>query len=684
MKKTILTSASILALSMAAPIFAQSAPAAPATPTAVPGTPECATAGNNCSLINQAGTNSTATVLQSGSSNTSDIDQKAGTVQGQAKVTQSGSGAQSYILQENAGIAGFPTRATVNQSGAGAESTILQTNARNDTANVTQIGDSTSFVAQNGSTDTVAEVLQQGGDLNTAIIFQEGGNKASVGDGNPANSNGGIVQTGSSNNAEIYQGDFTPLAGRANGTRATTTQTGNENDSIVIQNVTNPGVGGTDAQRVDVVQTGNENGSSVVQTGLRDGQRVNVLQSGNENLSRIEQSDLADSAPRGGNIIDVKQFNDQNDSFVDQKASTATARVTQTSSGLVPGAPRSDQPDYLGENASVRANYSRVVQQGTGIFDVTVDQGGTGNRSDVAQTAANGVSAADVDQNGVFNNSAIRQTADAYAKVTQGGAYGDNNSFVDQSGSGASATIMQNGDGSLGGPGFPTNESFVTQEGANTIADVTQNGSQNFSQLDQLTGSNGSRATVVQTTDPAGIASSADQNVSFIEQTAITTAYVEQIGQSNYSKVTQSGDGASAGFTAANVQGTAVYVSQKGFNGSSEIEQTEPGTANEAVLIQTDLSMNEDSEITQSGNDNLAVVTQSGMDNFSDVLQSGDLNTATVNQSGTNNDSYVDQGGNNNTALVNQYSSNNYSSVNQSGNGNMATVTQGSASVSPM
>lgn len=680
MKRTILTSASILALSIAAPAFAQTAPTAPASPSAAPGTPECAVAGNNCSLIDQEGTNSTATVLQSGSANTSDVDQKAGTVGGVVNVTQSGSGAQSYVLQENAGIAGFPTKATVNQSGAGAESTILQTNTRNHAASVTQNGDSRSFIAQNGGLDTSAEVLQQGGDLNTAIIFQEGGNKANVGDAVPNNNNGGIIQTGSSNNAEVYQGNFSSSAAGATGTRATTTQTGVENDSIIIQNVTNPGVGGTDAQRVDVVQTGNENESSVVQTGLRDGQRVNVLQSGDENLSRVEQSDLADSAPAGGNIVEVKQFNDQNDSFVDQKASSATAKVTQTSSGLVPGAPRSDQPDYLGENASVRANYSRIVQQGTGTFNATVDQDGTGNRSDIAQTAAGGTSIATVEQKGIFNNSAVRQTADATADVTQGGAYGDNDSFIDQSGSGASAVVIQNGDGSQGGPGFPTNESFVNQEGANTTAEVTQNGSQNFSDIDQLAGSNGSFATVVQTTDPDGITNSAERNESTIIQTALSTAYVEQIGQSNFSKVTQNGAGATSDFAAANAESTAVYVSQKGFNGSSEIKQTDAGSDNEAVLLQTDFSINEQSEITQSGSENLAVVTQSGMDNFSEVLQGGDLNTATVNQSGINNDSYVDQSGNSNTATVTQYSNNNYSTVNQSGNGNTATVTQGSVS----
>lgn len=673
MKKMILGSASILAFAVAAPAFAQSAPTAPATPSAAPATPECAAAGNNCSLVDQAGINLKATVTQSGTANTSDIDQNAGSVGAEATVTQSGTDAQSYILQSNAGIAGYPTEATVNQSGAGAESTILQTNTRNHSATVTQIGDNSSFIGQNGGLDTAAEVLQQGGDANTAIVFQQGGNVATVGDAVPGNSRGGIIQTGSLNNAEVYQGDFTPLNGRATGTRATTTQTGVGNDSIIVQNVTDPGVGGTSGQLVDVIQTGNENISSVVQTGIRDAQMVDVLQQGNDNLSRIEQSDPADSSL--GNIVDVRQLGNENASFVDQTSSTATAMltqngsfndsiidqtggttsatVTQTASGLVSGAPRTDQPDPLGLDAAVRSNFSRVIQNGLGTNTAMVTQNGTGNRSEVEQRADSGTASATVVQNGIFNNSAVLQTAAATANVTQGGAYGDNFSFVDQSADGASATVNQLGNNTTTGPSFPTNESTITQRAA-AMADVMQTGSQNISTVTQNVGSGGAFAKVVQETDPVAIGAGDEKNESTITQSADTSAFVTQIGQRNTSTVTQTG----ANIMPDNGLMFAVEVNQLGQDGTSTVIQGDPmgnGTGNEASLVQLAGSELADSFIEQTGDDNFAEVTQGGIGNASDVLQSGDSNTATVSQ----------------------YSNGNYSLVDQSGNGNTATVTQG-------
>lgn len=692
MKNAILGGASFLALAISAPAFGQSAPAQPASvpSPAAPANPTCTSAANNCSTIDQNGSNLAATVTQTGTGNDSDVDQVNGSNGARTTVTQTGTGASSYVLQSNAGISGFPTNATVTQSGDGAESVILQTNTRNHSVRVTQAGDSSSFVAQNGGLDTSAEVLQQGGDANTAIVFQQGGNTSQVGDsvpgnttvngaGIPNNSRGGIIQNGSLNTAEVYQGDFTGLGDRARGSRASTTQTGDENDSIIIQNISGPSSGGSASQDVDVIQSGDDNISSVVQAGIRDAQQVDVLQSGNDNLSRVEQSDTADSAPVGGNIVNVMQFGDQNDSFVDQKAATATARVSQTSTGPVFGAPRTDQPDYLGNNASVRANYSRINQTGAGAVDAGVTQSGTGNRSDIAQSTAAGTTAiADVSQNGIFNNSAVRQTAAAIAAVTQAGAYGDNDSFVDQSADGATATVNQFGNNSTNGPNFPSNQSLILQQ-ADADANVTQTGSQNFSAVSQLAGANGASATVVQTTDPAAIGNASPQNESTIVQTALTTAYVEQIGQSNVSRVTQNGAGATTGFATANLEGTAAFVSQKGFNGESTVTQAASGSNNEAVLIQTDLSVNAVSEIEQIGSDNLAVVSQSGSDNFSDVLQESDGNTANVLQTGSNNDSFITQSGGlgGNTATVSQLSDNNLSTVTQGGNGNTATVTQG-------
>ncbi|MDG5748332.1 hypothetical protein P8Q88_09065 [Qipengyuania sp. XHP0207] len=665
MKNAILTGASVLALSMAAPAFAQTAPTAPATPSAAPGTPECAGTTNNCSLIDQAGTDLSATVTQSGSGNVSDIDQEAGSIEAEATVTQKGTDASSYILQSDAGIAGYPTRATVTQSGQGSESVILQTETRNHNAVVTQDGASSSFIAQNGGLDTTAEVAQSGGSDNTAIVFQQSGNVATVGDGNPNNLNGGIIQTGSENNAEIYQGSFDGGPNGATGTRATTTQTGVGNDSIIIQNMPGQNFGGTNGQRVNVTQTGDDNISSVVQTGIRDAQTVDIIQTGNDNLSRVEQSDPFNSSL--GNDVDVQQTGNENASFVDQTSSTAVASLTQngsfndsiidqtggttsatviqTASGLVSGAPRSDQPDPLGLDAAVRSNFSRVIQNGLGTNNAMVTQTGTGNRSEVEQMANAGTASAELEQQGTFNNSAIRQTAAASTEVFQGGTYGDNYSFVDQTADGAHATVNQFGNTTTNGPSFPTNESTIFQADAAT-ADVMQTGSQNRSDVDQQAGAVSAIAKVDQQTDPAAIGSGDALNDSMITQSATTSAFVQQIGQGNSSDVDQSGENATPdnGFT------YAVEVQQLGQSGTSTVIQT--GLGNEARLIQTAGSELNESLISQGGNDNLAEVLQAGVSNLSEVYQSGNNNTADVSQYSNNNSSFVDQSGNGNTATV--------------------------------
>ena len=642
MKKLFLASVSAMAFA-ATPALAQSAPAAPASPSAVPGIPECAEADNNCSVINQDGTNLTATVSQSGDGNVSDIDQNQGSTGAKATVTQTGEDASSYILQSNAGIANYPTKAVVRQSGVGSESAILQTDTRNHSALVTQVGDSSSFIAQNGGLDTSAEVLQNGGSQNTAMVFQEAGNKASVGDSNPGNTNSGIIQTGSSNNSEIYQGNFasaTPTG--ATGVKASNTQIGSDNDSMIIQNVTNPAAGGTSAQLVTVDQTGDGNVSSVVQTGIRDAQIVKVLQSGNDNLSRVEQSDPSDSA--AGNLANVQQYGDQNDSLVDQSSYTGTVNVTQTTVG---GINATSPRDRFGD--TVRSNFSRVTQSNTGETVATLTQDGQLNRSDISQSNASGMAEATVDQDGIFNNSDIVQTAAATANVTQAGDYGDNDSMVDQSADGAMATVTQNGD-STAPTYFPSNQSSITQASAAT-ADVEQTGQQNLSDIMQDAGAAGALATVRQT-NPNASAGAGDINSSMITQSSLTSAFVKQIGEGNDSIVNQSGTNT---VLATNTV-AAVEISQLGNDGYSRVGQS--GTGNEASLTQLAGSSEAHSEIDQSGSDNFATVMQGGFDNASYITQSGEGNLATVSQTAAGNVSTITQAGMNNTATVTQSGSN--------------------------
>ena len=184
MKKTILTSASIIALSMAGPALAQSAPADPLPQTAAPATPDCPVGTNNCSLVTQDGTGLKANITQTGSGNVSDVDQIDGSVGGTpvgVSVNQSGTNATSYVLQSGTGIGGnYPSRATVNQNGDGASSTIRQIGTRNFSAFVNQTGANTAYLEQDGAgqtkLDSTASIRQFGGDGNTAVAFQQTGN----------------------------------------------------------------------------------------------------------------------------------------------------------------------------------------------------------------------------------------------------------------------------------------------------------------------------------------------------------------------------------------------------------------------------------------------------------------------------------------------------------------------------
>lgn len=81
MKKSILTGASVLALSLAGPALAQ----------------------DNDSDVEQDGSLSDVTVEQSGSNNESDVTQTAGSTWNNAEVTQSGTNGKSTVTQEAIG-----------------------------------------------------------------------------------------------------------------------------------------------------------------------------------------------------------------------------------------------------------------------------------------------------------------------------------------------------------------------------------------------------------------------------------------------------------------------------------------------------------------------------------------------------------------------------------------------------
>lgn len=387
MKKAILTSASLIALSMAGAALAQTAPADPLSPTAAPDPTACDPVVNNCSLVTQDGTDLSATITQSGTGNASDVDQIDGSIGGGAvgvTVNQSGTNATSYVLQSDTGIAGWPSRATVNQSGDGASSTVRQLGTRNFSAFVNQDGANTAYLEQDGAAqtllDSTASIRQFGGDGNTAVAFQQTGNSR-IGSGG----NNGITQDGNLNNSEVYQ-----LAGGRN-FEAITNQEGDRNDSVLIQrNIDN-----NDSMRALIAQTGDDNESSLVQSGINGSpnipnfgfgpQMAVIIQSGSDNLSRVEQENFATGADTSG--LQVLQIRNGNDSFIQQGSGSGLIQILQNShstSGMVSGTDRDNL--ITGTTDSVRANFSRVIQEGTGRTEVALNQNGSATCPTSART----------------------------------------------------------------------------------------------------------------------------------------------------------------------------------------------------------------------------------------------------------------------------------------------------------
>lgn len=557
----------------------------------------------------------------------------------EAVVTQSGSNAQSTVQQDGDGQQfSRRNRVRVEQSGNGAESTINQVSGNRNRADVRQNGDSTSTIRQDGP-QLDAEVNQTG-DGNSSNIDQAG-RQATV--GVPLNSAAtGVVQVGNNNFSDIDQNPTTwseaavSQFGNSNSSnlRQETlgTSGGNENSSSSVlqdgdrNSSTLNQISGTTPSLLiaNVNQNGDDNSSMLTQTGADNS--ASLLQDGDRNASMINQSGV------GGNV-EVEQFGNENDSFVTQE-SGATAIVRQEEGSSINARPRTDRG---GE--PVRANYS-TINQGAGATGARaeVDQSGELNLSRVSQNG--GASQAEVEQRGIFNESTVNQTGASIASVYQGGAYGDNRSVVNQNVSGASATVDQRAD-RTDPTYFPTNDSTITQDAAAT-ADVGQLGQQNVSNVAQLGGSAGATATVRQTNTNAA-AGAGDINSSIVNQSALTTAFVEQIGEGNTSTVDQTGGSSVA---------RAADIAQYGNDSISTLEQG--GSNNEASLLQLAGSSFNESNILQTGSNGLVEVTQGGSGHLSNVTQGGTANSAFVNQSGSGHTSTISQGGSTNTATVTQ------------------------------
>ncbi len=426
MKYAITTSASILALGIAAPAIAQS----------------------NTSTVDQSGINGQATVTQTGSGNDSDITQSntpiggAPNIANVATVTQAGTDGVSSIDQTG------DNTATVNQTAAsdGMNSVIEQsTTVGGNQARVTQrglgSGESTtigSFITQTGrsgntrvqqnegTVDAVSRVTQNGTGNQRIEVIQESGTASSI-----------IIQNGGSFQTEVYQdgSNFSDInQSGTNSTAAVRQEGGDSNVSNIVQT-------GTNAEAGDPISDPND-----APLGITDGE-LGVWQNGNGNESDVFQYGT-------NQVVDVFQFGDGNISSITQEASgrEVLADVLQ---------------DGNGNESTIEQSGLSTAAAGLGN-KAFVDQIGDGNVSFVYQDddTASFLNTANVDQLGDSGESTVTQTGNTNtANLTQADLTDGNISFITQGGNNNTANVFQTSS---------DNTSTVTQSGTDGTVNVTQ------------------------------------------------------------------------------------------------------------------------------------------------------------------------------------------------------------------
>ena len=312
------------------------------------------------------------------------------------------------------------------------------------------------------------------------------------------------------------------------------------------------------------------------------------------------------------------------------------------------------------------------------------------NSSNVNQTGTGAV--ATVTQDGANDRSTVSQSGGGTVTVHQTGVQGSTSTVTtsaDDRPPESTVTVTQSDmGGSTAGAG-QANVSTVVQDNVNgfgltgtgSTVDVTQlhneaGTGQNSSYVQQGRNAVSGQVTVNQT---------GGENISYYSSTTSTDndAIVNQTGVGNNSVVLQDFQGGAALATVTqNNAGGAVnsaYIDQV----SDGFAATPAEFAYGAEAHINQYGSGNSSSIVQSGysttiaSGNYAENTQTGDGHSSSILQGGIDNYALVNQSGLGNWSSVDQGGNSNSAVVTQSSNNNVSTVSQGGNNNAATVTQG-------
>ena len=312
------------------------------------------------------------------------------------------------------------------------------------------------------------------------------------------------------------------------------------------------------------------------------------------------------------------------------------------------------------------------------------------NQSNVTQSGSGAV--ATVLQDGANDRSTITQTSGGTVDVRQTGMKGSTSTVTtgaDDRPPESTVTIRQSDDGSAAVSTGQANVSTVVQDNVNGFGTTGTGSTVDVTQIHNAAGAGQNSSYVMQgrnaVSGQVNVRQEGGENISYYASNTSTDndADIDQDGVGNSSTVLQ------------NFQGGAAYA---------RVDQSNPGAGVNTAYIEqvsdgfsatpAEFAYGADAEIVQNGsNNNSSIVqtgysataatgntafnSQSGDGHDSAIRQDGIDNSATVIQSAADNASVVLQGGNGNGANVTQSSIGNVSSVDQGGNGNVASVTQG-------
>lgn len=313
MNKIILAGASLAAITMAGPAFAQTS--STVTQTGDGNGVTVTQSGDNSSTITQIGDGNSASVTQPlGGANTSTVTQD-GDDNNTAQVFQFGTTGTSTISQTD--------------TARGDLAAVIQgVDADENTASITQRGDG---VAGDPASGNQALIDQSGGPLNSATITQGGSSNivevVQIGDGIVSNNTAivqiGADQTSTGNLLTINQGNVFGEDRSTNGF-VIAVQNGDSNIGSITQSA--------DFGEA-IIDQGSAGGSS--------GNSATITQSADTNIAAINQGDLAASTGNiasitqssTGNLATIVQNGDNNSATTNQLNGNAISGITQTGTG---------------------------------------------------------------------------------------------------------------------------------------------------------------------------------------------------------------------------------------------------------------------------------------------------------------------------------------------------------------